>query len=249
MGTDTDWEKWGKSDPYFGVLSADEFRAEKLNEESRAEFFRTGEEHIEHRLSNIRRLFDPDFAPRRSLDFGCGVGRLVVPLAGISEAVVGVDVSDHMLAEAKANCDARNLSNVSFVKSDDGLTGLSGEFDLIHSHIVLQHIAAHRGMHLIKAMLRHLAPGGFIAIQFYYKCDAPKLVRALVKLRYRLPVANAARNLLRGRPLGEPAMQLHTYDLNEVVSLVRDAGASDIQLELSNVAEFQSVILCAQRPA
>ena len=247
MSTDSDWDKWGEIDPYFGVLSSDEYHAENLNEQSRAKFFGTGDEQINNILANVRHHLDTDYQPARSLDFGCGVGRLVIPLAGVSEVVVGVDVSDHMLAEVASNCDERQIENVSFVKSDDGLTQLSGSFDLIHSSIVLQHIPTKRGMRIIDALLSHLEPGGVMVIQFYYACDAPKLIRALVKLRYSLPIANVARNLLRGRPPREPAMQLHTYDFGTIIGKCKAVGVRNFYFQPDNHAEFQSVTLYAQR--
>ena len=152
-----------------------------------------------------------------------------------------------MLAEASANCRKRNIENVSFVKSDDKLTKLTGSFDLIHSCLVLQHIPTKRGMQIIGAMLERLAPGGVVAIQFYYRCDAPRAIRALVKLRYVLPIANSARNLIRGRPLREPAMQLHIYDLELVVNLLRSAGVNSIHLKPFTDGEFQSVALYGQK--
>lgn len=176
-----------------------------------------------------------------------GVGRLVIPLAGLSEKVIGIDVSDHMLVEAASNCRKKDVENVSFVKSDDDLTKLTGSYDLIHSRLVLQHIPTNRGMRLVNALLRQLEPGGVVAIQFYYRCDAPRTIRALVKLRYRLPIANAARNLIRRRPLREPAMQLHTYDLEAMISLLEASGVDSIYLRPFRHHEFQSVALYGQK--
>lgn len=247
MSTDADWDKWGETDPYFGVLSSDEYHAENLNEESRAKFFQSGEEYIGHTLADVRSHLDVDYQPKRCVDFGCGVGRLVIPLAGLSEKVTGIDVSDHMLVEAASNCRMKNVENVSFVKSDDDLTKLTGSYDFIHSCLVLQHIPTKRGMRLVNALLRHLEPGGVVAVQFYYRCDAPKAIRALVKLRYRLPIANAARNLIRGRPLSEPAMQLHTYDLEAMIRLLKARGVDSVYLRPFRHHEFQSVALYGQK--
>jgi len=61
---------------------------------------------------------------------------MVIPLAGISESVVGVDVSESMLNEAKRNCESLSIKNVSFVKGDDNLSALNCKFDFIHSYIV-----------------------------------------------------------------------------------------------------------------
>lgn len=247
MSTDADWDKWGETDPYFGVLSSDEYHAENLNEESRAKFFQSGDEYIGRTLADVRRHLDVDYQPQRCVDFGCGVGRLVIPLAGLSETVVGIDVSEHMLAEAASNCRKKNIENVSFVNSDDDLTKLTGSYNLIHSCIVLQHIPTERGMRLFNALLQHLEPGGVVAIQFYYRCDAPRIIRALVKLRYKLPIANAARNLIHGRPLNEPAMQLHIYDLEAMISLLKACGVDSIYLRPHRHQEFQSVALYGQK--
>lgn len=247
MGTDRDWEEWGKSDPYFGVLSSDEFHDDNLDEGALAKFFQTGEEHIDQVLRTIRDRLDRDFQARRCADLGCGVGRLVIPLAGLSDAVVGIDVSKSMLAEAQANCRERQIENVSFVQSDDSLSRLSGSFNLVHSCLVLQHIPSARGMRILESLAKRLESGGVAVFEFYFRCDAPKLIRSLVKLRYRLPIANAARNLMRGRPLREPAMQLHTYSLDAVVGLLVDAGIDHFYMESTQYEEFQSVILFAQR--
>ena len=48
--SDRTWEKIARSDPYYGVLTADRFRSGQLNDDSKAEFFRSGEEHTIERI-------------------------------------------------------------------------------------------------------------------------------------------------------------------------------------------------------
>src|SRR5262249_47032833 len=127
--TDLDWEHFAKTDPYWAVVTHDRFHKQNLNEEALGEFFASGETYIQWVLETIRVHLDEQFAPRRSLDFGCGVGRLLVPLARRCELVVGVDVSDTMLREARDNCNSRGLHNVSLVKGDDQLSAVNGTFD------------------------------------------------------------------------------------------------------------------------
>jgi 2-polyprenyl-3-methyl-5-hydroxy-6-metoxy-1,4-benzoquinol methylase len=62
---------------------------------------RQGVDHIDFVFETIRRHFVPNFKPSSVLDYGCGVGRLLIPLAERCECVVGVDVSDTMLREAQ----------------------------------------------------------------------------------------------------------------------------------------------------
>ena len=87
------------------------------------------------------------------LDYGCGVGRLVVPFSKIGAHVVGMDVSESMLEEAKINCDSNGLDNVVLLKADDNLSALDHKFDLINSYIVFQHIPVSRGLTILKNMI------------------------------------------------------------------------------------------------
>ena len=155
-GTDGEWEKWGRDDPYFGVLTDGKFRMVNLTDANRAEFFRSGSEYIDGVLRTVRSHIDPAFRIRRALDFGCGVGRLVIPLSKVAEHVTGLDVSDSMLAEARRNCEAHGARGVQFLKSDDGLSALEGKFDFIHSSLVFQHIPVRRGERIFRNFLGHL---------------------------------------------------------------------------------------------
>src|ERR1044071_7238075 len=95
--TDQDWKKIAETDPYWGVVSAEEFRAGQINDESLAKFFAGGEQFIGNVFALIRAHLPGTFEPKRSLDFGCGVGRLLAPIARRSQTAVGVDVAPRML--------------------------------------------------------------------------------------------------------------------------------------------------------
>jgi len=247
MGTDNDWEKWGYHNPYYGVLSADQFRHDNLTEQSRSDFFRSGEIHVQMIFDTIRLAFDTDLSPEMTLDFGCGVGRLVIPFALKSKHVVGIDISPSMLAEAKRNCS--RYENCSFVLSDDNLSKVDGKFDLVHSYIVLQHISQKRGLHIIEELLKRVCPGGFAVIHFIYRCNAPTILRGLVRLRYALPPVNYARNLYRRQPVFDPPMQLHVYDLPKILHSMNRLGFTHIHQILDSMDndQFDSTIMFAHR--
>ena len=126
MKTDEEWEKWGKEDPYFGVLTHEKFRSRNLTQEAKIEFFESGKNHINYILEVCSRYFDQGFSPKKVLDFGCGVGRLIVPFAEIAEHVVGLDVSKSMLKEALKNCNDYSLQNITLLESDAGYSGIQG---------------------------------------------------------------------------------------------------------------------------
>ena len=121
MGTDANkptridsyrnWTQFGQTDPYCAVVTDEKYRRGQLSADHLAEFFETGRRHVEWTFGMIHRHFQPDLRPRRALDFGCGVGRLVIPLAARCEQVVGADIAPGMLEEAKKNCTQRNITN------------------------------------------------------------------------------------------------------------------------------------------
>ena len=251
MSTDVEWEKWGKNDPYFGVITHEKFRSQNLSEEAKMEFFESGRRNINSVLEVCRRHFDQSFSPKNILDFGCGVGRLVIPFAEIAEHVVGVDVSDSMLKEARKNCNEYSVQNVSLLKSDDNLSSLDGEFDLIHSFIVFQHIPVERGRRILTNLLNHLKEGGICAIQITYskaifreshgvpptelpikklKNKIKRRVRSLLKIVKRL----VGSPLISESPRQDPEMQMNPYNVNELFFLIQSAGIHNIYLRFTD---------------
>ena len=247
MGTDKDWEKWGASDAYFGVYSDEKYRRDHLTEGSLDEFFQSGETHIENLISNIDKFFDTGFQPKTGLDFGSGVGRMVIPMARRMKQVTGVDISPSMIAEAKRNCERFGIENVKFLSADDGLSAVEQNFDFVHSHIVLPHIRWIRGRTIIQSLAKHVSPGGCLVVQILTEWNASPLVKALVGLRYRFPPANWVRNLFRSRPPFEPAMQLHLYDADAVTADLHDLGFAQIERISEQWNKYKSVIVYAKR--
>lgn len=250
MGTDKDWETWGSTDPYFGVLSSEEYHRSALDDDAKDRFFRSGEEHVERILGRLQTEFDPQFTPASVLDFGSGVGRLVIPFCKHAQRVVGVDISPSMIAEAQENCRGCGVSNAEFALSDDGLSNVTGQFDLVHSYIVLQHIAWPRGRRLIQSLADRVSPGGFLALQVLVACKAPGISRALTRLRYAFPPANWARNLLRHRPIFEAAMQLHVYPTKALKDDLQALGFHDLVAFADSAdlqRDFEGTFLFARR--
>jgi tRNA/tmRNA/rRNA uracil-C5-methylase (TrmA/RlmC/RlmD family) len=87
--TDAKWEILGKNEPYWAVLTSDDFNQLNLTENTLEKFFQTGDEYVADILQIIHQHLDACFKPDRVCDFGCGVGRLVLPFAHYSREVVG----------------------------------------------------------------------------------------------------------------------------------------------------------------
>lgn len=169
MKTDRHWQQWGRTDPYYGVLTDQRFRLDQMDEQARADFFASGEQFVDRTFRDLQQLGGVVDRPGRALDFGCGVGRLLIPLARRCDQAVGVDISSDMLREAGRNCASEGLRNVHFEMSDDHLSALADQrFDLIVTDIVIQHLPARRGRRVLANLLDHLAPGGSAAIGIKY---------------------------------------------------------------------------------
>ncbi|GAA2131141.1 methyltransferase domain-containing protein [Kitasatospora kazusensis] len=99
------------------------------------------------------------------LDVGCGPGTITADLAelvGPAGRVVAVDTSAEVLAQAAGYVAGRGLSQVVFEAADVfRLPYRDGEFDVVHAHQVLQHVAD--PVSALREMRRVTAPGGVVA--------------------------------------------------------------------------------------
>jgi SAM-dependent methyltransferase len=243
--SDSDWRRWGETDPYYAVLSHSRFRLASI-QDSRDEFFELGRLTVEERLAAAERHFGP-VEHRRALDFGCGVGRLSIPLAVHFDEVLGLDVAPAMLAEARVNADARGISNLRLDLSDDDLSRAEGAFDLVICFIVLQHIPVRRGMRIISRLLDRVAPGGVAAIQLCIARPATPGAGLRYWAQCHIPGLHGLFNISRGRPWSEPLMQMNAYPLDDVLVLAQAAGFAAPVVEPYSDGRFEAAQLLMRR--
>lgn len=221
------WERFGREDPYYGVVSQEEMRAGH-DPAARERFFASGEQLVDGVMERVRHL-EPGFEPTRVLDYGCGVGRLVIPFARRADSVVGIDVAPSMLEEAASNARAHELGNVEFLTVDQ-MDRLRPDFDLVHSALVLQHIPVRQGERVIGRLAELLRPGGIGALHF--QIGARRGLRPYNALM-RLALVHNLANLVRRRPWSYPHMEMHVYDLGRVSLILRDRGIREVAVELA----------------
>ena len=231
--TDKQWEQWGKKDPYRGVLTEDKFDIKKLNSETLDDFFDSGSQHIEKVISYIHQHLDRDFVPKKAVDFGCGVGRLIVPLSKLCEEVVGIDVSDSMLYRASKELQKRKIENCQLIKSDDKLSLLKGKYDLIHSHIVFQHIPTKRGEQILANLIDRLEDGGIGVIEVPYHSRLSFLSRIYRQIAINVPYLYLFKRILKGEDISAPPpVQMNCYDLNRIFVILQNKGINNIHSSL-----------------
>lgn len=245
---DNEWEKFGKTDPYFGVISHEKFRSVNLTDDLKEEFFKSGFDYIEHVLHKIKIHIDPAFSIKRALDFGCGVGRLVIPLSTVADEVTGLDISDSMLNEAQNNCNLRGVKNVVLRRSDDSLSLLSGKYDLIHTYIVFQHIPAKRGERIFTKLIEHLAENGICVAQFTYAKDLKRNQLIALAKQY-VPMLSNCIDLLKGRGFFAPQMQMNSYDINHLLLAIQKANVVDFYSEFTKHGGDLGVCIYFKKPS
>jgi ubiquinone/menaquinone biosynthesis C-methylase UbiE len=219
------WELYGAVDPYYGVLSAPDHHGAGLDEATRERFFATGRRHVADLITAIEAYTGEDFQLRRALDYGCGVGRLALPLAERCEHVYGVDVSPSMLREANRNATRMNRGNVEWVAADR-LPELHGRYDLAHSFLVFQHIPVREGERIFSTLVRGLRPGGVGVIHVTLRPSHP-LAGVFHWTMKSVPLAYNLFNLTRRRSWSYPHMQMNPYSLNRLGGLLAAAGITE----------------------
>lgn len=227
--TADDWEQLGRLDPYWAVISDESYRREHMSEAQLARFLESGEAYVEHLWHQCREIFGT-FAPSRVLDFGCGVGRVTLPLARRTTSVVGVDIAQTMLDHARALLDRHGVTNVELVsvQGDDTLARVSGPFDLVHSVIVFQHIPVARGLELVKRLVALAGDRGVVVLHVLYDSPFRRAWPRRVLSRLLRPLRRR-----RGRP---PEIQMNPYPLNAVFGLLQTAGVRTLRVELTDHA-------------
>ncbi len=93
----------------------------------------------------------------RALDFGCGTGRSTRFLRELGFEVVGVDISEHMLAQARA----RDPRGAYYLVPDGNLEKMAERYDLILSAFTFDNIpTTEKKLALLQSLQRLLRHGG-----------------------------------------------------------------------------------------
>lgn len=245
LRTDRAWEKFGRDQPYFGVLADERFGRGTIDQ-NRDEFFASGAGAVARIIDRAEEHFGP-LRRGRVLDHGCGVGRLSFALAGQFETVVALDISPSMLAEAKANAARVGVSNIAFDFADDQLSNAAGAFDFVNSYMVFQHVCVRRGLRIFSGLLDRLAPGGAFHLHVSIRTDRLSS-RALWWASHHIPGVKLWQNICAGRRWNAPAMQMNNYPLNRIVALLSARGIREFLVSTEKHAEFLTLSLIGKVP-
>ena len=151
------WETWAATDPLFAILSD----PAKLGGKWDLEEFMAHTPELSQALS-LAKDHGLTYPTHRALDFGCGIGRITQALADHFESVVGIDISETMIAQAAVlNRHGERCRYVTGTLKQFPV----GEFDLAFSVYVIQHVPRSMQPEVLRDLVRVVKPGGLAAIQ------------------------------------------------------------------------------------
>jgi SAM-dependent methyltransferase len=142
----------------------------------------------------------------RVLDIATGPGYIAEAFARVAREVVGVDLTDAMLAIAKERTRERRISNILFRASDaQNLPFENGSFDVVVCRLALHHLE--KPLAVLREMARVCRAGGTVLVEDIYASEHPE--RAAYQDRWEI--------------LRDPS-HVRTLALSELLQLFRDAG-------------------------
>jgi len=168
--TEQCWEKLGRAEPYWSVLSHDTFRMRNIEPRHVELFYKSGAAAVDDCIRTLERHGHALDRSWTVLELGCGIGRVGEHFSKAVLRYIGVDVSAEHLAKAEAHFQHEDLRNGSFSLLRDAIRDDSG-FDLFYSLIVLQHNCPPMMAWLLDTFLQKLNIGGFAFFQLPCRLD------------------------------------------------------------------------------
>jgi 2-polyprenyl-3-methyl-5-hydroxy-6-metoxy-1,4-benzoquinol methylase len=216
-----EWDRWG-ADLYFANTGERAHRGRVVEE-----LVAQGSAYLHRVEARFAELGTPVDHHGSALDFGCGVGRVLVPMAERYARTVGIDVAETMLAEARRNLDSRraDLRRYDGVDIESCLGDL--HYDFLHTARTIQHIPPADGLRILGSLLGRLNPGGVALVQAPM-CAPRTLFHRVNALRERSPMLIRLGHLLAaGRTefkASDPVHHWHLYSADRLLPLFQQAG-------------------------
>ena len=244
--SDRGFDAFAAREPYFSVVTDPRFLRANLTAEHERQFFASGDSLISWMLGVIDAGLAPQFAPMSTLDFGCGIGRLALPLARRPGSVVAVDRSPVMLDFARAEAERRGLGHIVF-QTPAELFSAPRTFDLVVCYHVLQRLPRTEGLAVLRRLFGAIGADGVGVFQWCCRARSPLPVRASRWIRQRVPGVNGALNRFRGKPAGEPFIPTYVYATEEMLAEFEAAGFNPVHVTIERHEDVDYAIAVARK--
>ena len=182
--------------------------------------------------AKIKSLIPGFTTPTESvIDFGCGVGRLLIPLAEQAKNAIGIDISETMRSITLQNVARHGLDNVRCVESAETLVKEGVKVDWLNSYIVLQHIEPRRGYFIINDLLQCVKSGGVASLHIPLFKTANKAEYYNGRVMYFRNDYYKNETVFVDRDnYSHPDIQMYDYDANTVLALFHKNQMTNVHL-------------------
>jgi len=218
----SDWEELGRTDPLWAIMTSPGKQGGKWDLQ---DFLRTGEREIGRVMEHMASL-GLEVRREEALDFGCGVGRLTQALADHFGSVVGVDIAEPMIDQARRL--NRHGDRCTYVvnTAPDLAMFADGAFDFVYSNITLQHMPQRYMRRYLAEFIRVLDPKGIIVFELTERPPLSLLLRLFASGVRRAVVRRSGvmRMYWMRRPLVESFLQRHGARVIDVRQTFADRG-------------------------
>jgi SAM-dependent methyltransferase len=231
------WSRLGETEPHWSVLTDDRFRGERLAG-NLAAFIASGESSAKAVTGMLARHGVTPATHPRLVEFGCGVGRVTLPLARRFPQVTGCDISTGHLAAAREAAAEAGIGGIRWWQVRIRSLLPAEPCDIWYSHLVLQHNPPPLVRHILREAFAALAPGGVALFQ------VPTHIRG-----YRFVLADYL-----ARP-AEAGIEMHALPQSAIFALAAEAGLQvlevrdDSHLTTREAGRFLSHSYLFRRPA
>jgi SAM-dependent methyltransferase len=201
------WESLGNKRPFYSVLTEDRYLPSRFGDFA-ANFWQSGEVEALDLVGHIASLGLVQLKDAVVLEFGCGVGRVAIPLAAIARSVVAYDISERHLEIARKRATALGRANMQIMAIGDGLPDFE-PCDVFYSRLVLQHNPPPIIGEVTRRLIRSLKRGGVGVFQVPTYC-----------VGYHFSTREALRSPIK------LDMDMHCYPQASLFSLIADERTS-----------------------
>ncbi len=160
----TEWNRRAEHHAQYWIATEDFHHDQKFSQSGRLS--------AETLFATIAPYHDPSWTV---LDIGCGIGRMLKPLAPHFRYLVGVDVSGEMIRKSKEWL--HGVENVKTLETSgvDLCAFPADSFNLVYSYVAFQHMPRQVFERYLEEANRVLHPHGYLAFQIPigYHHDAP----------------------------------------------------------------------------